>query len=297
MGKDVITVAGVEKAYGRNRVLTGIDFAVQEGECFALMGRNGTGKTTLVNMMMGILAPDRGTIRIFETDPLACADGFIRGVSFVSERRGLFPWLTVGRAIAYARSLNPFWDTDEETKLVSHLKIRRELKCGTLSKGEQGKLNLLIALASKPRLLIMDEPTSGLDPYVRRLLFEGIISLMLDTGKTVFYVTHELHEAQRLARKVAFIKDGTVYLESVQDTLRQRHRRIEARLAPDFELPDIPGIMNMRRYSDRVFMDIPEWNQDVEAAVRCAGFDRIEIQPASLEDIFCMHLGDGEVMQ
>ncbi|PKK88497.1 MAG: hypothetical protein CVV64_18510 [Candidatus Wallbacteria bacterium HGW-Wallbacteria-1] len=295
MGEHAIHIQGVSKSFGRRKILDDITIQVKPGECYALMGRNGAGKSTLVNMLKGMLTPDKGKIDIFGINPITCSSGFIPRISFVSERRGIFPDITVGRTLELARDINPLWDMEEQDRLLKHLKMNLSSKTNHLSKGEQGKLILLIALAVKPDLMIMDEPTSGLDPYVRRLLFEGIISLMLDAGKTVFYVTHELHEAQRIAKQIAFIREGRICLEGCQDTLRASHRRIEARFDNETPLPALNGVLNMRRYSDRVFMDIPNFTDDILFPLREAGFDRIEVLPASLEDIFCMHLGDEEV--
>lgn len=291
---NAIEIRNIRHTYGKKVVLDDFSLDVKEGEAIALLGQNGAGKTTLIQMMTGLLQPDSGTISIFGRNPFDVSSGFIPGVSFVSEKRGIFPWMTVGDTLKFARGMTPEWDPSEEKKLLSHLKLRLDQKTVHLSRGEHGKLVLLVALASKPKLLIMDEPTEGLDPLVRRTFMKQLIDLMLEDGKTVFYSTHEMQEAERLAGKVAIIVDGKMEVFDEMNCIKSRHRKIQAMLAKDAAVPEIPGACNVRRWDEKVYMDVMNWSDDIPAILKKAGFENIEVLPADLEDVFCMFAGKEE---
>lgn len=309
-----ISVSGVTKKFGRRTVLDGISLEIREGEAYALLGGNGAGKTTLIRMMAGLLEPDAGQVRVLGTDPLATTAGFVPGVAFVSERRGVYQWLTVGEALAFTREITPGWIPSEEESLVRRLRLDPNAKIGELSRGEIGKLCLLTALACRPRVLIMDEPTAGLDPLVRRSFLEEVVTMMLEEGRTVLYSTHELHEAERIAQRVGILFNGRLILESGVDDLRSSHRTVSA-VAPDGTdsggwhdspggvaipgipgLDNLPGLMSARISGGRLFMDFNGWTPATEAALAGSGLAGIEIMPVNLEDIFCIY-GEREVAQ
>lgn len=225
-----ISVSGITKRFGKRTVLDGISLEIREGEAYALLGGNGAGKTTLIRMMAGLLEPDAGEVRVLGTNPLTSTTGFVPGVAFVSERRGVYQWLTVGEAIDFAREITPGWIPTEEETLVRRLRLDLKAVVGDLSRGEIGKLCLLTALASRPKVLIMDEPTAGLDPLVRRTFLEEVVTMMLEEGRTVLYSTHELYEAERIAQRVGILFDGRLILESGVDELRSSHRTVTAAL-------------------------------------------------------------------
>ncbi|MCK5686812.1 ABC transporter ATP-binding protein [bacterium] len=294
MMSNAIDISNIKHKFGKKKVLDGFNLEIPKGEAIALLGANGSGKTTLIQMMTGLLKPDAGEIKLFGENPLDCSNGFIPGISFVSEKRGIFPWMTVGGTLKFARNITPDWDCAEEKKLLSHLKLRHDQKTRHLSRGEHGKLVLLMALASKPKLLIMDEPTEGLDPLVKRTFMKQLIDLMLNEGRTVFYSTHEMQEAERLARKVAILVDGKVKVYEDMHKLKCKHRKIQAVFEQDTTLPIIPGSCNIRRWDEKVYMDVRDWNEKTDEIIQSSGFENIEILPADLEDVFCMYAGEEE---
>jgi ABC-2 type transport system ATP-binding protein len=290
--ENVIKIENLSKAYGSRKILTDLNMNVKAGETCALLGRNGTGKSTLVKILTGTLDQDQGTVEILNQNPHLCASGFIPGVSYLSETRPLFPWLNVNETLLLFKQIHARWDADEADILLKKLNLRRDSRVSSLSRGEQGKLALIGVLASGPDLLILDEPTSGLDPAVRRSFLEVILSAMVDSGKTVFYVTHDLYEAQRLAGKVMFLDSGKIAITGEVEELRGSHRKISGKIDQSKPLPPLQGAMNWSRENDNVTFDFTEWNSESENIIKSSGIEIKSVFTLDLEDIFCVHFGD-----
>lgn len=288
----VMEISSLCKAYGSRKVLQDLNLTVYPGETCALLGRNGTGKSTLVRILTGTLEQDSGTVRILGSDPAQCAQGFIPGVAYLAESKPLFPWLRVSDTIELFSKIHARWNSHEAARLADLLSLSGRASVSSLSRGEQGKLALIGVLASEPDVLILDEPTAGLDPAVRRSFLEAILSSMVDSGKTVFYVTHDLYEAQRLAGRVMILDKGAIALQGDVETLRTSHRKVGGRLSERQALPSIEGIVNLHRNGEQISFDFTCWDSSSEERIRACGIEIDSIHALDLEDIFCIHFGD-----
>lgn len=195
-----IEARDLTKTFGERRALRGVSFAAAPGELLAVIGPNGAGKTTLLSILAGIQAPDSGELHLPNGE-----------VGFVPQQAALYRRLTVEENLRLFARLENLPDVDaavEEMLDVTALADRRDDQIGTLSGGNQQRINIAIGLLSKPAALLLDEPSTGLDPRQRARLWEFVLSLAKDRGTTVIFSTHNIAEAERYGERMLVIADG-----------------------------------------------------------------------------------------
>lgn len=206
-GDEAIVVANFSKSYGSNRVVDQLNFTVQRGELFALLGPNGAGKTTTVETLEGYRAPDQGSIRVLDLDPIKQGALLKPQIGVMLQQDGLYPALRPKEVLQlFAGYYEHPQNVDaliERVGLRSALKIR----CRRLSGGQKRRLALAVALIGSPRLVFLDEPTAGMDPQARLATWE-IVRELKNQGVTILLTTHLMDEAERLADRVAIIDHG-----------------------------------------------------------------------------------------
>ncbi len=200
-----------------------------QGSICALLGPNGSGKTTTIKLLLGLCRPDAGTVRAFglRADHERESVAIRRRTAFVSETKELLPQLDVAGTIAMVREFFPDWRHDIERTLIVQFALPRRQKVSSLSKGMRAKLSLLLACCRRAELLILDEPTDGLDPASSEQLLETLVGMVADTGLTVLISSHQLHEVERVADMAVFVRQGQCVLQDDLDTLRHSVRRID----------------------------------------------------------------------
>jgi ABC-2 type transport system ATP-binding protein len=204
-----IEVQGLRKSYGEFEAIRGIDFVVRRGEIFGLLGPNGAGKTTTVEILEGYRQRSAGSVSVLGFDPGERPREMRERIGIVLQSTGIYRHIRVREALAHFASMYPHpRDPDEVIALVG-LEGKESAMARTLSGGQLRRLDLALALVGDPELIFLDEPTTGFDPAARRNAWETISSLK-QLGKTVLLTTHYLEEAQRLADRVAIIKDGRI---------------------------------------------------------------------------------------
>ena len=222
----MLSVAGLQAAYGRSQVLFDIALGVEDGEVVTLLGRNGMGKTTTIKAIMGLVPPTAGKVRFLERDVCGLAPQSIArlGVGLVPEGRLAFPTLTV-RENLVATAANRLgradpWTLERVYRLFPRLRERARQFAGTLSGGEQQMLVIGRALMTNPRLLVLDEATEGLAPVIRKEIWDCILALKAG-GQSILLVDKNLHILRRLADRHYIIEKGrTVWSGSREDLER-----------------------------------------------------------------------------
>jgi ABC-2 type transport system ATP-binding protein len=221
-----VQLQGLRLQYGQQQVLDGLDWQLLPGQVVGLLGRNGVGKTTLLESLLGLRDVQAGERRLFD-QPLAQLDDALRArIGFVPQRAELFDWLTPAQMLAYFRSFYPRWNTAKAEGLLSRWDIACDTPIGRLSGGQQQRLSIVRALAPEPDLLVLDEPVSSLDPVGRRDFLRELVGQVLDRGTTVVFSTHILSDLERVAFNVAFMARGRIALQAPLDELLEHSRRI-----------------------------------------------------------------------
>jgi branched-chain amino acid transport system ATP-binding protein len=212
LATEVLSLQDVDVFYGESHVLHGVSFSLQERKVLALLGRNGAGKTTCMNAIIGFLPPRKGAIRLFgkSIERLAPETIARKGVGLVPQGRRVFPTLTVKENLAVAwQKKASSWTLEKVFDLFPRLKERKEQHAGTLSGGEQQMLAIGRALMGNPEVLLMDEPSEGLAPLVVAEVGRTIARLKA-AGQSILLVEQNIKLAFELADDVAVLNTGRV---------------------------------------------------------------------------------------
>jgi ABC-2 type transport system ATP-binding protein len=220
----VISIRGLRMSYGEVEAVRGIDLEVQRGEVFAFLGPNGAGKTTTVEILEGYRKRSGGEVTVLGEDPERAGRRWRERIGIVLQSCRLDPYLTVRESLAlyagYYEAPRPI----EETIARVGLDGKADARAGSLSGGQQRRLDVGMALIGDPELLFLDEPTTGFDPSARRQAWDTIASLR-ELGKTVFLTTHYMDEAQRLADRVTILAGGEIVARGTPEDLGDRENR------------------------------------------------------------------------
>ncbi|MCD4652927.1 ABC transporter ATP-binding protein [bacterium] len=287
MMSNIIELSDLYHSYGKNEALSGTTFSVPEGSVTGLLGPNGSGKTTALHILIGILRRSAGKVSVFGMDPDTHAVSIRSRVGFVPEDPHGEPKFTVVRQLNFVKAFYPSWDDVLCTRMLEQLDLDSAKQVSNLSRGERSKLALIGALSPKPELLILDDPTLGLDPLARREFIEGMLGVLADEGRTVFFSTHHMQDIEKVADRVIMIDNGKTILENDLETIRNEWRCYRL----TFEGNEAPADMN----APGMFRWIPEgrtgrmvfsaFTQESVSAIEKQA-SSVEILPFDLEDIF-----------
>jgi len=236
----LLRISGIEKSFGKVRVLKGLDLTVREGEVYGFLGKNGAGKTTAIRTVIGILRADRGGLELFEESVSRPTIVLKQRIGYVAQEQHFYPWMNCRTLGRFVSGFYPSWDGDEYARLLDLLELPPKRKVANLSGGMRAKLALILALAHRPRLLILDEPTAGLDPAARREFLELVREQARSHRRTTFFSSHIVEEVERVADRVGILDGGVLQYEGSIDHLRSSVRRVVLRGSPDQE-PASPG--------------------------------------------------------
>jgi len=211
LATEALALDAVDALYGESHVLHGVSFALGEGRVLALLGRNGAGKTTCMNTVIGFLPPRKGTVRLFGDQVAQLAPDVIsrKGIALVPQGRRVFPRLTVRENLIVARQRKGNWTLERVFELFPRLKERAEQDAGSLSGGEQQMLAIGRALMGNPRVLLMDEPSEGLAPLIVAEVGRTIARLKAE-GQSILLVEQNIKLAFGLADEVVILNTGRV---------------------------------------------------------------------------------------
>lgn len=214
-----IEVRDLVKSYGDTRAVDGLSFSVEEGEVFAILGPNGAGKSTTVEILEGHRSRTAGEVSVLGVDPGTAGSSFRDRLGIVLQSAGIDRELTVREVLEYYRTAySRPRDVDELIGLVE-LVEKADERVGTLSGGQQRRVDLALGLIGDPDLIFLDEPTTGFDPAARRRSWE-LIRNLTSLGRTVVLTTHYLDEAENLADRVAVLAGGRIVAEGSPAALR-----------------------------------------------------------------------------
>lgn len=286
MNDDALTVENLTRDYGGPPVLQGLNIRVRRGSVYGFLGRNGSGKTTTIKALAGLVRPTSGTVRVLGGDPWGFGSLERQRLGYLSERQTLPPLMKVASLVKFCAQLYPAWDHAFCDGMLSRFDIPLRRRVHRLSLGQQRLLGFVLAIAPRPDLLILDEPAANLDVVARREFLDQILELIRDGKKTVFFSTHILSDVERVADHVGILSGGRLIVEESLDDLKESVRQVRL-FGFRGEAPDqIPGALNMRKNRGEVLAVLshgPEANVDTLAArLGC----QAEVRDLSLEDLF-----------
>ena len=295
----ILSFDSLDKSYGQTVALRGVTFDVPAGEIFGLLGPNGAGKSTLIRVLMDIIRPDAGTVRVFG-EPRRREH--LDRLGYLPEERGLYTKLRVIDVLTYFGALKGLARTDARRRALEWLE-RVELahvstwKVDRLSKGMSQKVQIAGALLSDPELCVLDEPTTGLDPVNVRLVQDLLVERRRN-GRSTILSTHHMNQVEALCDRVALINKGQLMVYGAVDEVRRRYSLPEVRIHARDPLPAVPHAASIVRESDtvsRVMLANGTEPSALLAALVAAGarIDRFEPTLAPMEDIFLHVVREG----
>ena len=281
MNVNVIEASGLGKQYGGTWALRECTLAIPAGHVAALVGPNGAGKTTLLNLAVGLAEPSAGAVTVLGGRP-AGSPAALDGIAFVAQDTPLYKNLSVADMLHVTRNLNRHFDQPYAQARLDQLGIPPNRRAGKLSGGQQAQLALTLALARRPRLLVLDEPMAMLDPVARHDFMATVLTAALDDGVSVLLSSHVLTELERVADYLILLSEGRVQVVGEVDDLLAAHRVLTGPAA------------EADRYAERPVVHIRRGEAQAHLLVRAGPDDPVppgwEAHPVGLEELALAYL-------
>jgi ABC-2 type transport system ATP-binding protein len=276
---------GLTKTFGGRDAVSDVNLTVPEGSVYVLMGPNGAGKTTTFRVLLGLLRPTRGTAEVCGTR--SGPDGAVRAhIGFVPEGRSVpYPWIRVRDLLAFHSRYYPSWDATYAAHLSRALELRLDARYGKLSKGEARRVELTMALAHRPSVLLLDEPTDGLDPVIRATVLSLLAEHLAETPTTMVIATHLVYEMERFADHVGVMRSGRLVTQVDRASMQRQLRRYVLEVPENWSAPGLDiailkenGMPRERRWT--------VWGDESEITRRltAAGANVRAVSPLSLDE-------------
>jgi ABC-2 type transport system ATP-binding protein len=288
----VIQTERLTRYFGRKAAVYELDLRVPRGSVFAFLGRNGSGKTTTIRMLLGLLEPTRGSGKILGYDIRALPPEARARIGYLTEDHQLYGWMTVRECAEFQSRFYARWNEKVFEGIIEHFGLKEDARVKDLSRGERAGLCLAVTLAPEPELLILDDPAVGLDPVARRSLVESMIYLTRKADRTIFFSSHQLADVERVADYIAVLDRSVLRaccpLEVFQKNIQQVRVRFKGASPP---LTNIRGLLQVSRSGNELRLVCVGANGTAERELKALGGE-VERIPISLEDAFISYLGE-----
>jgi ABC-2 type transport system ATP-binding protein len=286
----VIETADLRKHYDGVEAVRGLSLQVPVGSITGFLGRNGSGKTTTIKLLLGMARPTGGHARVFglpAADDQASVE-IRRRTGFVSDDKDLYDYMTVAEMIRFTAAFFPRWRADLQQRYLRTYELPPDRKIKALSRGMRTKLALLLALCRGAELLILDEPTAGLDPAMTEEVLQAIVAHVAGEEMTVFFSSHQIAEVDQIADRVVIIDRGRAVLTGALDDLRESYRRIQ--LVFDGDAPEAafraPGVVRARRKGRVLTLLSSAGAEGILDEARALNPVSVDVAPVTLKEIF-----------
>jgi ABC-2 type transport system ATP-binding protein len=272
---------------GKSFQVSQLDMRVPRRSVYGFLGPNGAGKTTTIRLLLGLLKSQGGTISVLGQSMPDSHASVLGKTGYVPERPHVYPSLTVGEAIAFHSAFYPTWDQRWADELQKQFTLDSARRVGTLSKGESGKLLMLLALAQRPELLVLDEPTDGLDPVVRRDILAAVLEYVTDADATVLISSHLVHELERICDWVGVMDGGRLVAEMPMQEFKSGLKRLRLVAPPnDITSPPFTVLSRERNNGSVEQWLVRGWEPRMQEYLTSVGASVREVVDLDLEEGF-----------
>jgi ABC-2 type transport system ATP-binding protein len=285
MSEPVILLDGVDKAYRYFR-LTDIAMRLEPGQILGFVGPNGAGKSTTLRILMAMVQQDRGSVRVLGRAMPREQAAAKQDIGFVSEDMRLHGSESLAWHMRLVADLCPGWDSAYAATLVGRFTLHPEQHVRDLSHGERIKAALLLALARRPRLLILDEPTTGLDPVARHEVLAELMDVVQDERRAVLFSSHNTHDVEQISDQITFIDRGRIVDNGDKETFLDRWRRLRLDVPAGVALPAAPGVVDTLTSGRQAIVTTRAYTPGFESGYAAAGVGIHAVERLTLEEIF-----------
>jgi ABC-2 type transport system ATP-binding protein len=287
MNDNVIKVENLVKYFDGRCVLDGINLTVPRGCIYGLLGRNGAGKTTIIRILLGTEPATRGRTLLLDTESTNLSPAIRGRIGCVAEGHNLIQNYKVSRIIKLCKDLSLQWNDESFDNLIETFRLPMDRKVKDLSMGMRAQLNLSLAMAIDPELLILDDPTLGLDTVARRQFLELAIEIIQKQDRTILFCSHILSDVERIAERVGILAAGKLVVDCPLEQLKERVKKLR------IIFPEIPPenlylteIINQQIQGREMTVTVANWNRQKQAILETFKPSSCTEIPMSLEDIF-----------
>jgi ABC-2 type transport system ATP-binding protein len=288
----VIEAHDLTRKFGTVEAVNELSFQVAPGSVFGLLGKNGSGKTTTIKLLLGLLWPDRGESSVLGEPSRRLSPACRRRIGYLSEEPFLYADLPVPALLCFVSAFFPHWDWGYTNELVERFAVPLDRPLQVMSQGERRKCELLLVLAQKPDLLILDDPALGLDVTVRREFLWAALEVARNEGKAVLFTSHVLTDVERVVDTVGVLDGGRLLLQAPLEQLQERTKRLVFSL-PGVGVPgpaEVDGELSRERRGKDVVVVTAAYTPQLEARLRDTTY-LTAVEDLNLEDIFVALVG------
>lgn len=280
-----IELSGVCKAY-RFFDLQNVALRLQRGTIMGLIGPNGAGKSTTIRILMGLVYPDRGEVRVLghripEEQVAAKWD-----IGFASDDMRLYDSMTLGWHINFMKSIFASWDDAYAQLLLKRFGLNAEQKIKGLSHGQRVKATLLLVFARRPKLLVLDEPTTGLDPVARHDILRELTGVMAEEGRSILFSSQNTQDVEQISDQITFIDRGRIIDSMDKEVYLDRWRRLRLEAPAGVELPALPGVIEIQQTGRLAIAIANAFEPQLPNAYENSGARVHAVENMTLEEIF-----------
>jgi len=276
---------GVSKRYPHFS-LENIHLELPTGSIMGFIGANGAGKSTTIRILMGLVHQDEGSVRVLGHPMPADQAAAKLDIGFVSEDMRLYGAATLAWHMNFMRPIYPRWDQPYADKLAQRFDLEPQQKIKGLSHGQRVKAALLLALARRPRLLVLDEPTTGLDPVARVEVLGELMAALADEERTILFSSHNTLDVEQISDQITFIDRGRIIDSDDKEVFLDRWRRLRLMLPPDVLVPRLPGIVEVGGSGRLPVLTTNRFEPAMVSACNDLGATVQAIDTMTLEEIF-----------
>lgn len=292
---NAIEVRGLSYRAGRSFSLSDVSLSVPTGSIYGFLGPNGAGKTTTVRLLLGMMRRESGAVSLLGHAIPAELPEALAATGYVPERPHVYPSLRVDEAMSCHAAFHRRWDGEWAARLQRMFELPGDRRVGRLSKGETGKLMMLLALAQRPELLILDEPTDGLDPMVRREVLTALLDYVGEAGATVFISSHLVHELERMCDWIGVLDHGRMVAEMPIEVLKGGIKRIRLAAPPTGGQQAPFEVLSRARdpLASNESWVVRGWNEGMMSYFDTSGATVRDVVDLDLEEVFVELLRSG----
>jgi ABC-2 type transport system ATP-binding protein len=285
MNEPVIELDGVDKTYRFFR-LSDVSLRLEPGQIMGFVGPNGAGKSTTIRILMAMIRPERGTVRVLGRELPREQAAAKRDIGFVSEDMRLHANATLGWHMRLVASIYPEWDPKYAGALLARFNLQADQQIRHLSHGERVKATLLLVLARRPRLLLLDEPTTGLDPVARHEILAELMDVVRDERRAILFSSHNTQDIEQVSDVITFIDRGRIIDASDKETFLDRWRRLHLESPAGVALPQAAGVVDTTTSGRIAVVTTNAYTPNLEGIYERAGIAVRTVQRMTLEEIF-----------